>query len=326
MRKLIFTTACFVLFSLALAEAQIYVGPKIGGSLNLFSTKGEIVDDIYDSKIRIGYTAGITADIPLISGLSIQTEILYTKSQYRFNETNFPNFLISVTSTEAYGTAYDVDLLTGQVTQFSESPSVALSWDRIYNIQSIDIPLLIKYEFLGGSLGYFVEVGPVFSIGIGGNIDGLIKDSGGSQTADSFLRNLSTGIEESRNYEIWLESHDRSNLNPQQIQLLQSQGFTIIPSDIDLEELSFDGGLIAPFRQLNMGFGIGGGTYFETGYGRFYLSIRYVRGMRNFWNESFTSFRPRSLGGSGSDYEAFDTRTNNLQLSVSYAFPLGGGF
>lgn len=336
MRKFIFTTACFVLFSLVLAEAQIYIGPKIGGSLNRFSLRGEDIADFYSAKIRPGFTAGITVDIPLISGLSVQSEILYSQSTYYLEDPRAYNFYLGNTDVEildqngqptgniikdaAVGSQYDAPI------DINESKSYELYWDESYQINSLDIPLLLKYEFIGSSFGYFIEAGPVISVGLNGERDDIITNSKGSETDDDWLSNIFEGVPEvTRNYERWIEDHSRNIISNEYADLLLQEGFMLTSGDFD-EELVFQNNVSSQFGTINMGIALGAGIYIETGLGRAYLGLRYIRGTGNFWNESYRAFQFRGLNQRRLDYEAFDTRTNNLQLSVSYAFPLGGGF
>ncbi len=339
MRKLIFTTACFVLFSLTLAEAQIYVGPKIGGSLNRFSLRGDDVADFYSAKIRPGFTAGITADIPLFSGLSVQTEVLYSQSTYYLEDPRVYNFFLGFMYNlpvyddngnyigdlpiAAVGSQYDGPLGFDVI----ESNSYELYWDESYQVNSLDIPLLLKYEFIGSSFGYFIEAGPVISVGLNGELDGIITNSQGSETDDEWLSNIIANRPEvTRNYERWIEDHsNRDFFSNDDAELLLQDGFTLTSGDFD-EELVFQNNISSSFSTINLGIALGAGIYIETGLGRAYLGLRYIRGAGNFWNESYRAFQYRGPNQRRLDYEAFDTRTNNLQLSVSYAFPLGGGF
>ncbi|MCR9101817.1 MAG: PorT family protein [bacterium] len=337
MRKLIFTTACLVLFSLALAEAQIYVGPKIGGSLNRFSLRGDDVADFYSAKIRPGFTAGITADIPLFSGLSVQTEVLYSQSTYYLENPKVYNFFLGfedvmildqngkptgiIREDVAVGSQYDAPI------DIIQSNSYELYWDESYQINSLDIPLLLKYEFIGSSFGYFIEAGPVISVGLNGELDGIITNSLGSETDDDWLSNIvDQRPEVTRNYERWIEDHsNRDFISNNDAEWLLQNGFTLTSGDFD-GELLFQNNVSSPFGTINLGIALGAGIYIETGLGRAYLGLRYIRGTGNFWNESYQVFQYRGPNQRRLDYEAFDTRTNNLQLSVSYAFPLGGGF
>lgn len=339
MRKLIFTTACFVLLSLTLTEAQIYVGPKIGGSLNRFSLRGDDVADFYSAKIRPGFTAGITADIPLFSGLSVQTEVLYSQSTYYLENPRVYNFFLGFLSNlpvyddngdiigtlpvAAVGSQYDGPLGFDVI----ESNSYELYWDQSYKINSLDIPLLLKYEFIGSSFGYFIEAGPVIAVGLNGELDGIITNSQGSETDDEWLSNIvDQRPEVTRNYERWIEDHsNRDFISNNDAEWLLQNGFTLTSGDFD-GELLFQNNVSSPFGTINLGIALGAGIYIETGLGRAYLGLRYIRGASNFWNESYQVFQYRGLNQRRLDYEAFDTRTNNLQLSVSYAFPLGGGF
>jgi hypothetical protein len=301
MRKLIFTTACLVLFSLALAEAQIYVAPKMGISLNRFSTKGNFVQELFSPKSQIGYLFGVAVDIPLISGLSVQPEASFHRASYKLQAEVPTNFLI--------------DHMT--INNTIEWSAIAFYWDEVYNVNQIDIPILIKYEFIGGGFGYFIEAGPTFSFGVGGKTKGSLRDLDGNEESNTVLTDQYGGIATS-DYTLWVESHRHTDLLPSERATLQEAGLVVITSGSLGNEITFGDGN-ALFNTLNLSLTVGSGIYFETGYGRFYVGVRYLRGLSSYWKEEYlNSIR---IGGT-----AFDTRTNNLQLSVSYAFPLGGGF
>lgn len=325
MRKLILTAVASAILSLTMAHAQIYIGPKVGGSLNRFSLRGDDVTDLYSAKTRAGFTAGIVIDIPLTSGLSIQPEVLYSQFTYFMEDPRSYNFYLGDYSPIGGG-LYAIGTQTDYPENIADSRSFELFWDESYSISSLEVPVLIKYEFIGSSFGYFFEVGPSFSIGLNGRANDIIRDREGNESADDFLSNIIDGEPDvSKNYERWIESHNRNAGSAENRDFLRQQGFLLTQGDFD-DEFEFRNNGSSPFKTLNIGIAIGGGIYIETGLGRAYLGVRYIRGLSNFWNDRYSPFQFSFSNQRRLDYEAFDTRTNNLQLSVSYAFPLGGGF
>ena len=78
MQKIIFLITCFFSFSFSFAQMQL----GLKGGVNLATTR-YINDD--NSKARVGWNAGLLAEIPVQDNLLIRPELLYSSKGFAFN-------------------------------------------------------------------------------------------------------------------------------------------------------------------------------------------------------------------------------------------------
>jgi len=109
------------------------IGIKVGA--NLADAKIEDGGVSVDTKSKIGFLVGVSADFKLIGGLGINTGIDFTQKGTKFNEDFFG---VEVSTTLNY----------------------------------LIIPARLAYTFEAGSLGIFIEAGPYFGYGLGGKMKG----------------------------------------------------------------------------------------------------------------------------------------------------------
>lgn len=133
MRKVLYITGIAIMASINIAQAQIEIGAKTGIYFSNASIDGLTSSLTPDTKVLIGSTTGITADIPLGSGFSFAPELLYTQKGFVLSE------------------GIDINILGLPVNVG------ATVTNRINYIES---PLLMKYTIDLGKVAIYGQAGP----------------------------------------------------------------------------------------------------------------------------------------------------------------------
>lgn len=151
MKKVLF----FVLFAALLtpmAQAQISLGVKGGVTFSNMS-QSDLFKDLYNSELRLGFAAGIMAEIPLGGRFAIQPEIFWAQK----GENSRPK------RDNIEG------LLNGEPVYI---------WND-FTFNYIEIPILFKYKFRGQAVGGYLAVGPVISSALSGKVEFSLVDANG---------------------------------------------------------------------------------------------------------------------------------------------------
>jgi len=277
---LVFTFCSFSLF-LSTLTGQASFMPKIGGMLSGYrfpagtAENDLVLGEFYDAQVRKGYFLGVAVDIPLKAGLSIQPEVLYVqKGSNQISEVNQP---ISIT--------FDEPII------FEDGTGIVgiNSFDNIEeNLNYIELPLLLKYTFLGGVYGFYANVGPVLSIGISGESTTTLTDVDGN-----------TQITPELSYNELVAAN-------------------VAGTDFSYP-INFGTSASDHYSRLDIGWAIGGGMYIELGKGKLNLDLRYTNSFTNMFDD-----QPRDKGLS--TYINEEQFNNTISFSIGYAIPLSGGY
>ncbi len=159
--------AFFTLMALSFTglEAQFMIGPKAGVGASMYHTKSWLRNES-SSKIKLGYSGGIKARLPLFSGIELIPELNYSFKSGR---------IVSSDPVETY----PLDVYAHRTIQTGH----------------IDLPLLVAYKFRGKEFAPFVFLGPTLSFAIHGKTKLEFKDKdkvdlSRSQLEDADLVNL----------------------------------------------------------------------------------------------------------------------------------------
>jgi hypothetical protein len=155
----------FVVIALSLLlGAQLHaqkIGIKVGANLADARVESEGVS--VDTKSKIGFQAGISADFKVAGGFGINTGVEFAQKGTKFDESFFG---VEVSSTLNY----------------------------------LIVPVKLAYTFETGSLGIFVEAGPYFGYGLSGKMKGTYmgqteeEDITFGNTEDDDLKNPDIGL------------------------------------------------------------------------------------------------------------------------------------
>ena len=225
MKKLLLTI--LPLFLISLAFAQVSVTPKVGVSIANYQLP-DLAGEIYDGTPNVGFLGGVAIDIPVSGGFSIQPEFLFVQKGGNLDNEFTDEGVVGdafVPSEGAYYLIYD-------------------NWDETLNY--LELPLLFKYTFIGGTYGFYVLAGPTFSFGVSGEINFKLTDSFGDERfgpGDPTYNDI-IGVNETFDPEFGNSSSDF-------------------------------------YKAFDLGAAFGGGLYIEAGPGNIIIDARYGLGLSN---------------------------------------------
>lgn len=133
MKKSMYTTLAIILMLTTQINAQLELGVKTGFNFSNAAVDGVINGLLPETRVLIGNSTGIVANIPLGSGFSIAPEILYTQKGFTIRE------------------SMNLDIL---------GLPVSLGASIHNKIDYIETPLLIRYTKNFDNINVFTSVGP----------------------------------------------------------------------------------------------------------------------------------------------------------------------
>lgn len=143
MKKIILSLGCLFLLamggSMAMADAVPSVlSPRLGveGGIDMANFVGTNVSDIFAS--RLGFVAGVFADLPLIPSLTLQPEILYEQKGGKYNGTAYELNYVEVPV--LLDVTFGIPLLNPGILL---GPSFAANIAGVANINQTDIGLIV---------------------------------------------------------------------------------------------------------------------------------------------------------------------------------------
>lgn len=219
-----------------------YIVPKVGVSLSNFRF-GETLNDGYDAGIKPGLVAGLAVDIPLLGGLRLQPEVLYVQK----------------------GSLQDSELGApwGEI-EFTDGSSRYVYDNLDERLHYLEVPLLLKYEFVGGRFGFHLLGGAALSLGLSGKLKRTLVDREGNPYFSELDKTYNS---------YYQDEYDR-------------------PTSFDME---FGDSESDTYHPLDIGVAFGGGTYIQVGAGRAILGARYVLGLSNMFIDDSREQKNNSL-------------------------------
>ena len=283
--------AVILFLSMMQLNGQIYVGAKLGVAPSLISYESL---PNHTSRIDIiNPLAGLMVEIPIIYGFSIQPEIQYVRRGANLKAINSGEKAKVVIKEGNYFSDYSLDNEAREEDNyngFAERTEQFKLPDLYENMKIklsyLEAHLMLKYEFIGGGSGLYVEAGPYYAIGIGSKGTSTLVNGEGKVSSNKELTNIDGSLTE--NYTDLVASYtDIYRLNFQPF-----KGYK--PDHI--------------YKKSDLGIAVGAGLYRELGAGRMYFDARILMGLQNINNRANTS---STIKG------------RSLQLSATYLFPLG---
>ncbi|MBK9150939.1 MAG: outer membrane beta-barrel protein [Saprospiraceae bacterium] len=265
---------------------QLYYGVKLGLSPSTYSITESI--NYKTSPSYLNLIGGVSVEYPIIYGLSVQADVQYARRKAHFNS-NFDRSAI------AGGTFYS-DFLTdldetsnnnGQSEQNERFTLPDLYDNYTLSVGYLENHIMVKYEFMGGDKGFYIQAGPYFGIGLSANMSKKFSDKSGSQESTTGVLVRSDG-KKTNNYNSLLSSYDKNG------------SLKLDTNPFEERSALFD------MTKLDVGLALGGGMYKELGSGRMYFDGRFLLGTSNlFKNDDFNKLRSLAF-----------------QLSVMYRFTM----
>lgn len=265
---------------------QLFYGIKLGLSPSTYSISEDI--NYQPSPTLLNLLGGVSLEYPIIYGLSVQADVQYTRRAGNFNSDLTRRAIAGGTFYSDYLT--DVDIMTNNngTGELNERFSLPNLYDNYtLRVGYIENHIMVKYEFMGGDKGYYVQAGPYFGIGLNANMTKNFTDDQKSKVSNSGTLIRADG-RKTNNYNAVLSSYDKSDL-------------------LKLETDPFEeGSSIFDMNKVDVGLGFGGGMYKELGSGRMYFDGRFLLGTSNlFKDEDFNQLKSLAF-----------------QLSIMYMFTL----
>ena len=291
------------------AFTQVYIGIKGGIGPSGMQVEGKKELELKaDKKTKwLNYLGGIVVEYPVIAGFSVQLETQYITKGYRLEPNENSNVFIREGN---YFSDYTPDEEKnnkginddGSVQSIEAFFLPNLHKYREINLHYMEIPLLFKYEFVGATSGFYVEIGPYFSFALKGEGKITLKDKDGNEEykGDPPIPRTKDG-ESVYKYNQLMKSY----LPDDKQKIFQFDPFK---SEERKELINAD-----HLRKNDVGFNIGGGIALDAGESRFYIGLRYALGLANL-----------NLDKNGSKVEEDKHKNHSLQLSVTYVYPIGG--
>lgn len=212
-------------------EGQITFTPEIGLSFSNYRFD-ETLDEWYDSNTKVRYVFGASFDIPLVGGLYFQPRIYYTqKGSLIDSESNQPWY---------------EEVVDGEL--------VSLFDNYEEEVNYLEFPVMLKYQFLGGSYGFHIAAGPSFALGLNGTSRMTLTDN----------NDLEEGAGFGASYNEIFEIEDETNID-----------FGAASGDT---YESFEVGIAAAF-----------GMYYETEIGQWIFELRYIRGLTDMYGDDYAA-------------------------------------
>ena len=279
---------CLIMCWQATSIGQIFLGAKAGIAPSFIS----FPKDSKFEKSNPGLTNmlfGVILEYPVIYGFSIQPELQYV-SVSATRKSNRGKIDNQVWDEGDYYSEFSDENRNGVAEKGETFYIPDLYRDLSVKLHYLELPILFKYEFLGGETGYYIEAGPGFSYAIKGSASSRLVDKGGEKDSEKVMFNAS-GKEEHNFTDLMTTYNDgviggkALNYNP----FKENKN-----TDIEL-------------RKFNMSLNVGGGMYYEMGTGRFYFDLRYAMGIKNLKKNAVHS----------------KIKTHSIQLSVTYLIPMG---
>ena len=248
-----------------LAIGQLYYGVKLGLSPSTYT-----ISEDFSYKIQpapLNFLAGISLEYPVYYGLSLQLDVQYTQRKANFKSTFERRSLSGGTYFSDFLTEADINSNDNGQSESGERFSFPDLYDN-YKLSAgyIENHLMIKYEFMGGDKGYYIQAGPFFSIGLHAGMQKNFTDKSGKVDNANGTMIRSDGRRTS-NYNTLLSSYDTENLLK-----LQTNPFNERESLFDM-------------RNSDFGLAFGGGMYKEMSSGRLYFDGRFLFGTSNLFRD-----------------------------------------
>ncbi|MBK9254535.1 MAG: outer membrane beta-barrel protein [Saprospiraceae bacterium] len=265
---------------------QLYYGIKLGLSPSTYTVAEDI--NYKTSPTIFNLLGGVSLEYPIIYGLSVQADVQYTRRSGHFNSDLSRQAIAGGTFYSDYLTDIDITSNNNGVGESNERFSLPNLYDNYtLRVGYIENHIMLKYEFMGGDKGYFIQAGPYFGIGISAGMSKTFTDDKKSKENGSGTLIRADG-RKTNNYNAVLSSYDKSDLLK-----LETNPF---------EERS----AIFDMSKVDVGIAVGGGMYKELGSGRMYFDGRFLLGASNlFKDEEFNKLKSLAF-----------------QLSVMYMFTL----
>jgi len=305
MKNLILIITFFICFQ-QIGKSQIYVGAKVGISPSFINFEN---DANHISQLKIGQLlGGIMVEIPVYYGFSIQPEFQFVQKGTRLKAITkgsnakaiipaglyYSDYLLGQTDTDSGTNDNGVADETKDKTEIYSLPNL---YENIkISTNYLEGMLLFKYEFMGGNVGFYTEVGTYYDYGLSAKGTGKLVDDQSNTKSNTPLIQLDGNS--TKNYTDLIKSH------PLDLFKLDFDPFSTESSDRQSKYRK-------SYALKNSDFGavIGGGIYMELGESRMYVDLRYLHGLIN--------INQLDLANS----KVFN---RDFQLSLTYLFPLGG--
>jgi hypothetical protein len=157
-----------------LSSAQMSLGIKAGANFSQTS----LTDDakvFFNSNFKPGYQVGAFLDIPFGGMFGVQAEVFYLKAGSRY-ESIVEGNVITFLDVE---TTYDVMGI----------------WSSRLNLDYLDIPIMLKYNFRGRSVSSYLMAGPHLRFATGASMvdQRVTPQTGTAQTASNRAINIGSG-------------------------------------------------------------------------------------------------------------------------------------
>jgi len=265
---------------------QLYYGIKLGLSPSTYTVAEDI--NYKTSPAIFNLLGGVSLEYPIIYGLSVQADVQYTRRSGYFKSDLSRQAIAGGTFYSDYLTDIDITSNNNGVGESNERFSLPNLYDNYtLRVGYIENHIMLKYEFMGGDKGYFIQAGPYFGIGLSASMAKTFTDDKKSKENSSGTLIRADG-RKTNNYNAVLSSYDKSDLLK-----LETNPF---------EERS----AIFDMSKVDVGIAVGGGMYKELGSGRMYFDGRFLLGTSNlFKDEEFNKLKSLAF-----------------QLSVMYMFTL----
>jgi hypothetical protein len=275
---------CLTLIFQNVINAQLYYGVKLGVSPSTYTITEDFTYNI--QPIPFNFLAGISVEYPIYYGFSVQLDAQYTQRRGNFKSTFERRAMAGGTFFSDFLTDNDVNSNDNGQSEEGERFFIPDLYDN-YRLTAgyLENHLMLKYEFMGGDRGYYIQAGPFFSIGLHANMQRKLSDKNGSFENTNVTMIRADGRRTS-NFNALLSSYDTNNLLR-----LETNPFNERESVFDMSSTDF-------------GLAFGGGMYKELSSGRLYFDARFLLGSQNLLkDEDFNKLRSMAL-----------------QLSVMYMF------
>jgi len=290
MKKIFFL--CLMALITCSAQAQIYLGGKLGLAPSLLSYQS--LPNHKSKPAFINPLAGVMVEIPIVYGLSVQPEVQFVTRGSNLKAIRTGDKAKAIIDEGNYFSDYSLDNLAEEehrdngFADEKERFKLPNLYENIkVRLNYIETHLMIKYEFIGGGNGVYVEAGPYYSLGISSKGTSTVVNGAGKKTADNQLIANDASITE--NYTDLLKSY---------------------PNSLQLDSKPFKGDKKDfHYKKSDLGVAVGAGIYKELDAGRLYFDGRILWGLKNINAKANTSSTIKS---------------RSFQLSITYLYPLGG--
>lgn len=143
LKATLLTAITFFAFAFAM-QAQLSIGPKANLGISMFRPN-DVAGEFREGRIGFSYSGGVQIDWRF-GNLGIQPELLFTQRSLNSEIQDVP------------------------WADVNGNPVGLADIDTEIKVNSIDVPLLLKYYFRGKDMGGYVLAGPQINFNIGGTV------------------------------------------------------------------------------------------------------------------------------------------------------------